>query len=679
MKKQVLALALILTATLTSEANTDREVCKLRNQKDGQKHYACDFVPGRTHHVLELTGKMEDTAYYHGLFLGKYIYNGLFQGIHNKKAQALNNLDADQQKLFQRLNKCIMRHYDRNTSKQFEDIADRMVDGIEDSGMNISRKSFKEVNYLVEASIFFDALERNMEKRPGRTKRKLIAECGSYMAWGGLKDVLKKIKKTFKNIKMGCTGVAASADATADNNLLLARSFDTGLLGSFEKYPLILINHLPNGNTVYGFASAGLHYAGGISGFNNHGLVASLHELQTENVSLGSRTRKNSNGRVIETGPQSEIAPFLVHKVLANAKNLDDAISMIKNTASLGAWTIFIADTKTDEIASVEISGDIVKVAKRNQSRTMGQANHFLHSETRKHGFTYSLNKHLESTGRLMHVEKTLSEKEGKITPQDVIDLIAGHEDHFVGPRSFGRTTTKAYTAMTHVMQPATKTAWLSQADYYPTTNSTFIGIQFNDNGGVPVTIVDETFSKRLPNRENWYDSMAHYINAYKLHRDAQENDSSIPQAIEELKVAIEKSNKDNIVEVPYHFMLGRLYIYQASTVKGQWKRNEYIDLAVEQWGHIILNEGLGRVTLHPYQKALTHLWNMRAEELRLSMGQGNLHTRNSHKAKVTKLFNQLQNQHRGHYDFNKLVDSIKSDFTFEQAGMEAIRFGTVE
>ncbi len=682
MKK--LVLIMVCLSAQFSFANIENNNCQLTRSKDGQKLYKCSMLGGaKDINILHVKGDIVKTAYYHGLFLSSEIDRALFKGVFDKKSRAVKSLNKKQRKQFESLNSCLLAHYKKNTSSQFIKMNKNLVRGMRDAGnTTISEKNFIEANYLVETSIYFDALEKKMTKSPAKAKAELLARCGPRFVVKGIFGILKKISKPFKELKMGCTGVAASAPMTSDGGLVLGRNFDTGLLGYFEKEHLILIHDLPNKTRVVGFASAGLHYAAGVSGFNSHGLVASLHELQTEAVTTGARTVckrggcRNGSKRI-----KTEVTPYLLHRVLMEAKTLDQAISLIKSTRGLGAWTILIADSKTNEIASIEISGKKVAVARRVRNSHMAQSNHFFSKVGKKHGYEYSLNKTLETRGRLNHVKSNLQASEGRVDYQWVIDMLSGHTDDYVGPRSFGRTTTKVYTAVTHVMVPQRNEAWMSLGESYPTTSSTFFGIRFNTDKEVPFELIGTTKAAKFEGRDNWYRSLKYYVRAYINQQSANINPSLNMSVIENLNLAIQWSLKDNIVEMPYYFMRARMRAQMSALShfeKNDTLARQQLLSAQSDWLFLLKSLQQGRVQLHPYQESLVHLWLYRTSELLTQLGATGVSPGPHYKA-ATEGFKALKMDHKKHFYFNELIRTLRRPYTFNQAKNDEIHFGTVE
>ncbi|WP_413580615.1 C45 family autoproteolytic acyltransferase/hydolase [Bdellovibrio sp. HCB288] len=581
--------------------------CILQNQQQNQRHFVCQ-APGTAKkvHVLDLTGGYKETAYFHGYFLRKEIEAGVLKGVQIRTERAFSSLDKKSKDQLKLIKNCVIDNYRASVSEEFKDGLRNLHRGLKAAGSKVDWKDFEESNYMVEFSIFADSMQRQLEDDPGKMKKQLFASCAPYFIGSALAKPFKILAKGLRAIKMGCTGISASASSSMDGALLHGRNFDTGLLGFFEQDQVIVINRLTNGTTSVGIASAGLHYAGGISGFNNHGLSVSLHELQTE-------------GTQIHYAPgQSDIAPFLLHSVLLKARTLDQAIAIIQSRKGFGAWTFFISDAKTDESASIELNGDTVVVARRTKNRFLGQSNHFLGLRTSQEGYEYSLNKTLETRARLAHVERTLNQDFGRVDAQWVINRLSGHTDELVGPRAFGRTTTKLYTAATHVMAPARQEWWMSVGETYPTNRSHFVGFRLLGPGQrSPVEIIGVTKAWEDSAKSAWYDSMKYYVQAYLTNEHDHVTIAGIDRTLRLLETASSKAAQNGVLEFPYEFMWARIKIQRAAlNIQNGQRELAYTDLIESQRRMTDLAVRLGS-GLHPYENFQLDMWQFRAETLK--------------------------------------------------------------
>ena len=665
--KIILLIILAIFLINSARANSFGDNCTLKKEIKGQKLYGCHFPwTDKELLILDIYGEVKDTAYYHGLLLKDEIEDGILAGIKQERYRSLVTLDANEQKQFTQLSKCVLSSYKSSVSYDYNKMVSNLAKGLKDAGSSYSKKDLMEANFMVDLSIWFDTTTRKMEIDPRRTKRNLMLTCGPQIVMSNIGTFIKKMAKRFAKFKFGCTGVAASAAATSDHALVLGRNFDTGLLGFYEKHQLILIQNNPNGIRSVGLTTAGMHFAGGISGFNNFGLTASLHQLQSENT------------KISYTEQTSETTPYLLHYVLNNARTLDDAINMIKETKGFGAWTIFIGDSKTDEIASIEMAGDKVVVARKSKAQYLPQSNHYFSPEMQKSGYEYSLGKTLESRARFSLVDRSLKNSFGTIDAQWVITMLSGHFDDLVGRRSFGRTTTKVYTAATHVMIPSRQELWMSFGDKYPTNQSPFVG--FRIQGDNSIEFLGSKEAKREVGLDSWYASQGEYVKAYMDNEDNFRSIEQVEKSINHLNNAIELAKNDGITEFPYYLMRVRMELYKGALL---YTQNQVADSLLEyqkaEDDLMFLQENINSksITTHHYENALVLYWLAKVQDLKTEAGENASRELFAQDAKL--IFDSLLPNYPGHHDFNKLIHSLDEKVNAQDLLSDPTHFGTVE
>ena len=300
-------------------------VCELKNSLNKNLHYQCHFSEqNKNVQFLELFGEMDETAFAHGYFLAEDIKNGALKGVMEKKDRLLAKLSSDELRQYKMISKCVLGGYKSSVSDDFIKMSYAMAEGLYERGVkDFSKQDILEANMMVELSIFFDGLKYLMETNPKRAKRKLLMSCPLPIAFNGIKGLVKKVTGVFKELKFGCTGIAASGEYTSNGELILSRNFDTGLLGSYEKYPVIIIHHPKKGYSYVGMGSAGLHFPGGISGFNEKGITVSLHELQTTNYRT-SYMKDERTEELMDVNEQvaADVAPYMLNKLLMKVSPL---------------------------------------------------------------------------------------------------------------------------------------------------------------------------------------------------------------------------------------------------------------------------------------------------------------------------------------------------------------------
>ncbi len=665
--KVIILVIIALFFINNARANDFGQNCYLKKEVDGQKLYGCQFPwTNKELLILDLYGEIKETAYYHGLLLKNEIEDGVLAGIKQERYRSLITLDEKEQKQFTQLSQCVLSSYKSSVSYDYRKMVKKLAKGMKDAGSNYDSKDLMEANFMVDLSIWFDTTTRKMEIAPHKTKRELMLTCGPQIVLSNIGGFIKKMAKHLAKFKFGCTGVAASSAATSDHALVLGRNFDTGLLGYYEKHQLILIQNNPNGIRSVGLTTAGMHFAGGISGFNNYGLTASLHQLQSENT------------KIRYTDQSSETTPYLLHNVLNQAKTLDEAINIIKETKGFGAWTIFIGDSKSDEIASIEMAGDKVVVARRTKGQYLAQSNHYFSNEMKKDGYEYSLGKTLESRARFSLVDRSLKNAFGSIDAQWVITMLSGHFDDLVGRRSFGRTTTKVYTAASHVMIPSRQELWMSFGDKYPTNQSPFVGFRIQADNSIQ--FLGSTEAKRESNLESWYASQGEYVQAYMANEDNFRIMDQAQKSIFHLDRAIELAQKDGITEFPYFLMRARMQLYKGALLFKDSKPSDALaEYKKAENDLLFLQENIAskKITTHSYENALIFYWLAKVQDLKSEAGENT--SREAFAWDAKEIFDGLLTNYSEHYDFVKLVNSLEVQTHAEELLSDSIHFGTVE
>ncbi len=556
MKKIILLLSILLTTQAHATLNSS---CSLQKTIGQQKHYICEINEKKVH-FLDIKGSMSDLAYYHGAFLSNEIKDGIIESVMTRKKESFDMLKSSERKTFETIFKCIKSRYKRSLEKSFIHELERLADGAK-----ISRSKVIEATLMIEMSSYIDALNVKMKQNKKKAYLELMSQCGLRLATKSFTGIIKKVLRPLSKLKMGCTGFVAGNEYTNSNQFLHGRNFDTGFLGVFDKYPVILRHTPDKGYPYIGISSAGLHYSGGITGVNSQGISVSTHELRTTKVrTLYTSTKPNSNNRNNRGRKRDKygiIAPYMANLIVKEASSIDEAIKLIKKYGHFGAWTFLVSDSKTNQAASIEVSGKIVKVAMRNEG-SLSQANHFRHPETAKYNFEYSINKSLESRARISHVEKSLAESKGNIDAQWGIDILSGHIDHYQGVRSFGRTVSKVYTSMSHIIDSKNNELWFSLGETFPTNYSTFLGMKFNFE---PKEKFFSFFEKKKAHEDfrkskPYFESiLKNYTLAYMNDRDFGQSEGNLIKTINYLEDVNVISTENDYFDFPSAIMKARL------------------------------------------------------------------------------------------------------------------------
>lgn len=658
MKKILILTLSILSMFIATKAQAIE--CVTVAKENGQSLQKC-VIEGKTINFLDVQGSMNDLAYYHGKFLSKEIKVGVLSSVIERRDEALAALGGSERRQFEAIYKCMMKKYKKSVSKNFLTELEYLAKGSRDANTPLSSKDVIEGTFMIELSGFIDALNVEFDSNKRATNWKLVKSCGGYLAGGVIKGIFSKIARPFKKFKKGCTGFVAPSSLTENGEHLHGRNFDTGFLGVFEKYPVVVRHRNSQGYNYVGMTSAGLHYPGGISGMNEKGISISTHELRTVDYKMKYRNRVG------------QVAPYAANLVLSKAASIDEAVKLLKSYGFFGAWSFLISDSKTGESVSVEMGGDKVRVAKRTRQEGMGQSNHFIHKDTRDSNFEYSINKSLESRARLSLVEESLSNSKGEINAQWGIDLLSGHTDYLMGLRSFGRTVSKVYTSMTHIMDTKNNTFWFSVGESYPTNLSTFIGLNVMFDGDENFFEFTNTKSSIL-NEEvelsNWKKSLTKFTESFLIFDHSRNEEEKLKQSYGLLNEAIELSNLDGVYEFPYEILKVRLGMQLMTRFSNSVESDELFSSLFELEKRVM--------DYHDYEQSQIY-----ADLAKLYDLTGNRELAMSYFSKSVKALENLREEYPSHFFLNKLYWTLtwftKHPYSKYDYFTEEIHYATAE
>lgn len=648
--KYLILILLIMTNTYAYDCSTEKEI-------DNNSLKVCN-INGKKVNFLSVTGSMNDLAYYHGLFLAEDVTKGVLASVKKRRDESFAALSKKERTQFKAIYKCMMNKYKKSVSNEFLEELSELARGVRDGGYKLSSSEVIDGTLMIEMSGFVDSLNLEMEKNSKGASWKLIKSCGLHLAGAGIRNIFTSVGRTFKKMKKGCTGFTAPVGMTRNQEHLHGRNFDTGFLGVFEKYPVIINHNNTEGVNYMGMSSVGLHYPGGITAMNEYGISISTHELRTSHYKVKYKNRRGA------------VAPYAANQIISRAKSLDEAIEIAKSYGYFGAWSFLVSDSKSGESASIEISGDIVKVAKRSGESGMGQTNHFLHSLTKKYNYEYSINKSLESRARLALVEEELERSSGKVDAQWGIDLLSGHKDYLVGVRSFGRTISKVYTSMTHIMDTRNNIFYFSLGESYPTNLSTFLGIEIDFNS--PRNFFNFTYVSENSTLvdSNWKSSLELYTKAYLKYDHTSEPKVKLIETYNLLNDSIYLSSLDNHFEYPYEIMKIKVGLKILSSFPSFFHENEI----EESFKKILSNID----SLHSYEKFQVYSSLAKFSDLRGDREGASLNFKRS-----IKYLEDLRREYPSHFYLNKEYWTnywfINNKYSKYDNRIEELHFATAE
>lgn len=627
-------LALLILVNIQTFAQDLEPVCSLTKTAGVSERFDCKLGE-KDFHILKLRGNFIQTVAAQASLMPQEILQGPIREAIDELQSAKAEGSLVARNLKSAIFECYSSRIRNSVSREFLDASDVFAKTMkQNTRSSYSRDDFRDAVYGVELSIAFEGLFRRMEDDKLGVMAELATTCGIHVSLETIGEVIGGIGNMGK-MKMGCLGFTASANATMNDGLMHARNFDANLVESWNRHPTLFLVSEPGFYKYAAVASAGVVYPGGISGMNEHGISTSLHEMSSTHY------------RTFHFNRSADLAPMVQTRILREARTLDEAIAIVKGSEHFGGWTILVSDSKTNETASIEISGDKVQVARRRMNIPMGQSNHFLGTQMQDQFFTYSYGKKLESKSRLSVIEKSLQSSFGQIDIQWMIDHLASHEDAYEGRRAFGRTAVKAYNVMSTVAVPKRNEFWFSIGDQMPAAHSHFVGAAI-DFSELDFKILGTKRTHQYENIPHWEKSLSIYVYA-RLAYEAK----LYPLALRRLDEALSLAAQDGIDESTYRYIRARLLLEMGRPSEALIEFNHLWSI---------------RDQLHRHKVALIALYSA-------ASGRGLASDRTSIASGIFKSIRQNDE----HFDLDKKIQLANEIQRNEPMHFEKIDFVTVE
>jgi tetratricopeptide (TPR) repeat protein len=573
-------------------------------------------VAGKPFYLLRQRGRFADIAYDHGRLLAREIEQGVFPEILSAIARGTDLGDGLKSGVARALFRGLSNRIAENVSDEFRDGIGALADGYRDAlpHAQFSRQQVVDAVVAIELDNLADGVRHRLALPSLGTRIDAVAEAIALCvhddpdpqvrallagppeaAAPHVADAVTSIVHQDHRTGFACTGFSLPGGSTADGRHLHARNLDADLYNWNVASTLFLIDETdghPHWHRYVAFGTAGLIYPGGISGLNEAGIGASLHQLSTTRY----RTHQSASGRM-------DIAPFVQQRILREAGSLEEAVEIARATTPFSAWVIFCSDAATGRTQRIEFNGEAFRVCPVTTG-PIGQTNHFCHPDLVEHlfddrdaHFTPTFGKWLETRSRLAMVTQALAEGAARDTDAAIDLLASGRDGQLLDlaqrrgldiaatgvERSFGRVPRKAYGQLGSIVRadpsrrPGHDEAWMTLGDRLPACQSIYLGwcIDWANFELKPVADrpLRRTRQYESSGRSNWEGSFETYRAArvaFARPRDAagillnrapdaaqQLQDTTRAEAL--LGEAIEQALTDRIVEVPYYYLRARI------------------------------------------------------------------------------------------------------------------------
>lgn len=631
--------------------------------------------------ILKQRGSFPAMAYDHGRLLAKEMEQGALPEIISLITSGADLESETMSHVAAAVYQCYSERVEKNVSDEFENALDGIVEGYRD-GVDHPRFSAKELRdaiLAIEVGNIIDGVMRifsipgvRASHAPGvlalvlpylsddADKTYLHRATTDPESGKALQDTLQRMTGPNGRFDFACTGFSVPGSATRDGRHLHARNLDADLYNWNRAPVLFLADETPENAAWHkyaAFGTAGLLYPGGISGLNDAGIGAALHQMST--------TAYDSNFLF----SHGDIAPFVQQRILRECATLDEAADLAKDTNHFAAWTMFCSDAKTGEAIRIEVTGEDVKVSDA-KAEPVVQTNHFLepdfverHFDENDAHFTPTIGKWMETHARFTAVTGALKEAAANraVDVDWAIDRLASGLDGYLEPirierdgaaatlageRSFGRVPRKVYGQLGSIVigdpqrRPGHDEVWMTTGDRLPSTQSHYAGWAVDwesfDLAPVDNDPVRRTRQYENSGRKNWEESFTRYLwarlavcryrdaNGQLLRRSPTEDEERQGQigAASILGTAIDLAGQDRIIEVPYHYMRARMH--HAAGNYGDAKQDWDLlrDIWAKQNGNDRIDDAwpvadpLYDPLMHPFEAALVAALSTVTEDL---------------------------------------------------------------
>ncbi len=577
----------ISSADYPAEATCEEKISY--GKSDVQKCHLSTSSTKKSFYLFRGEGTIEEIQYAQGYLLAEQIDHGSIEEMLGFFEKEMKNAGKSRW-LLGSLKECQMKRLVQSTSPELlsaiKGMAHGYADGMKAKGLT---PQYTEDDFVfsllgIEVANILTGIAQEKSEKPVAALSRVFAQCGMRIAGNGLKELLKGSRKIpAHERKMGCVGLIAPDSATGQG-LIHGRNLDQSpLMKSWSKAPVIYLIKETGYIPYVAAGTAGLIYPGGISGFNQHGISVSLHQMNSTRWDS-----KHKDGTAL-------VVPYLQQKILREAKTIDEAFEIIKKANVFSSWTIFIADSKNQDVASIEISANKKVIARRHKNEVMGQSNHYLSPDMQKEHFHANTAAYLETQSRLLQVEKVLNESKGRIDVDWAMETLASHIDYFEGERSFGRTAVKLSNIMSSIAHPARQEFWMTIGDKKPAAHSWYVGTKV-DFATMQLDLISMNKSFKLDSYLPLEESYSYAVEAFKSYK-AHENQNAIDQLKRALKLA-EQSGKEDTSST---YNISRLYMME----KNYPEAKNYMDKLLPK-----------KQEFHPYSQGLIAMYSARLKQL---------------------------------------------------------------
>lgn len=306
-----------------------------------------------------------------------------------------------------------------------------------------------------------------------------------------------------------CSALFARDGMTSKGQVLIGRNFDFFGRGVWNANNAVIAMHPTGGQSFCWLGSLGV--PGSAQGFNESGLFLGLHtQFQRDVQTTGQPVFK------------------ICHDILADCRNLDEAIRLIQMQPRMVGLTLFLVDSRNHDAASVGFSANYLEVV-RPEKDLLVQTNHYLTAEMRRRlvaPHPWQRN----SQGRRRRLYQLLEAERGELTAAHLPGMLSDCWDVYEErKRLTGSIVACINNAQSMVLSPEEDKVWLAHADYPVCHADRFAGFRIS---ALLAGEADRYETDDLPGG-NQLDgveraALTEYAEAWSAHLDQLNNDRAV-------------------------------------------------------------------------------------------------------------------------------------------------------
>jgi Acyl-coenzyme A:6-aminopenicillanic acid acyl-transferase len=265
---------------------------------------------------------------------------------------------------------------------------------------------------------------------------------------------------------LGCTSAIAWDGASADGRMLHARNLDYHGVDCWPKTSAVIFHEPEQGLRYVSVSAAGV-LMGGVTAMNEAGLSLTVHQhMFTDQTRLGG-TPIGCVGDVI----------------MREARNLDDAITILRRQRPIGCWTYLITDGRRREMLCWEEDPQRNRVVRRgNDDGVFGYSNIYLDPElgSTEQALYGSYWRHNQA--RYERVNAMLQDGFGEHTPSSMAAMLG---DQGNGPCRISEAIGMLMTVGSVVFRPEDGVLWVASGQA-PTSHGRFLPFDLDREDHAP-------------------------------------------------------------------------------------------------------------------------------------------------------------------------------------------------